>query len=103
MTSSGGPVKPFAVVGPAFGFNTSAKQKTEGTVEDDGENDISDDVKGLEYSLVFGAGVKFGQASVEVRYDLGLNNLNDFPEGSEDSESAKTRTWSILFGYGWGS
>jgi len=101
---SGGPVKPFVVAGPAFGFNTSVESKTEGTPEDDGEVDQSESTKGIEYSLVFGGGVKFGQASVEVRYDLGLNNLNDFPEGSEESDGGvKTRTWSILFGFGWGS
>ena len=95
----GGPVRPFVVAGPAFGFNTSVKATEEGPGEED-EDDLDDETKGMEYSLVFGGGVKFGKASVEVRYDFGLNDLNDSEDEVEEG-SSKTRTWTILFGYGW--
>jgi Outer membrane protein beta-barrel domain len=84
-------VRPFVAVGPAFGFNTSAKQKA-----GDVEVDIDDEIEPVEFSVVFGGGVKFGQASIEARYDLGLNNLS-----SSEVGSIKSRTFSVLFGFGW--
>ena len=89
-----GSVRPFVVVGPAFGFRTSANAKLEVNDELLDEEELDDDLESVEFSLVFGGGVRFGKASVEARYDLGLNNL-DKEEGSD----AKTRTFSILFGY----
>ena len=90
---STGSVKPFLTAGPAFGFKTSSKFKLEGVPGEDDFEDDNDDVESMEYSLVFGGGIKFGKASVEARYDLGLNDL------VEDSGEVKTRTFSILFGY----
>jgi hypothetical protein len=95
---SGGSVRPFVTVGPAFGFKTSAKFKVEGIPgEADFEDDNSDDIEPVEFSLVFGGGVKFGQASLEARYDLGLNDLV-----KDSLEEAKSRTFSILFGFSFG-
>ena len=96
MKFSAGAVRPFVTAGPAFGFQTSVKEKLEISGLEDEESDISDDVESVEYSLIFGGGVTFGQASIEARYDLGLNDLNK----DEESEG-KTRTFTILFGYGW--
>jgi|SRR6187551_1448325 len=93
---SGGSVRPFVVAGPAFGFTASAKTKFDFD-GDAGEEDVKDTVEPVEFSLVFGGGVKFGQASLEVRYDLGLNDLS-----KDDDDEVKTRTWSILFGFGFG-
>lgn len=90
---SGGSVKPFVTAGPAFGFKVSSKFKLEGIPGEEDFEEDNDDVEAMEFSLVFGGGVKFGKASVEARYDLGLNNL------VEDSGEAKSRTFSILFGY----
>jgi hypothetical protein len=90
-----GPVRPFVAVGPAFGFNTSTKLTTE-IGGDKEEVDFDDETEGIEYSLVVGGGVKFGQASVELRYDLGLSNLS-----SSETGDIKSRTFSILFGFGW--
>ena len=95
-TVSTGAVRPFVVVGPAFGFQASANAITELNGDELDDDDLSDDVETVEFSLVFGGGVRFGNAMVEARYDLGLNDL----EKSEGVE-AKTRTFSILFGYGW--
>lgn len=93
---SGSSVRPFVVVGPAFGFTTSANSKLELNGEDFDEEDIKDDVESVEFSLVFGGGVRFGNASVEARYDMGLNDLD-----KQDLVEGKTRTFSILFGFGW--
>jgi hypothetical protein len=65
--------------------------------EDDFESE-DDDIESVEYSLVVGGGVKFGQASIEARYDFGLNDLDN---GDDESE-AKSRTFSVLFGFSFG-
>jgi hypothetical protein len=94
---SAGAVRPFVTAGPAFGFNTSVKARREiPGLGIDQEVDDSDNAETVEYSLVVGGGVQFGQASIEARYDFGLNDLN-----KAETEEGKTRTWSILFGYGW--
>jgi hypothetical protein len=91
---SEGSVRPFVLVGPAFGFTASAKTKFEtGSIEE--ETDLDDTVEPVEFSLVFGGGVRFGQASLEARYDLGLNDME------KSADEGKTRTFSILFGFGW--
>jgi hypothetical protein len=90
---SAGSVRPFVTVGPAFGFKVSSKFKVEGVAGEADFEEDNDDIEPVEFSLVFGGGVKFGKASVEARYDLGLNDL------VEDEGEAKTRTFSILFGY----
>ena len=92
---AGGSYRPFVVVGPGFGFTTSAKSDD----PFDGEVDIKDDVESVEYSAIFGAGVQFGRGTVEFRYDLGLNDLD---KGDDSDDEAKTRTWSILFGFRFG-
>lgn len=97
FSGGGSSVRPFVAVGPAFGFTASAKTKSDlDGVET--EVDSGDDVETVEFSLVFGGGVKFGNASIEARYDLGLNDMS-----ADESEESKTRTFSILFGFGWGS
>ncbi len=96
FSGGGSSVRPFVVVGPAFGFTAKADSKLELNGELFDEEDITDDVESVEFSLVFGGGVRFGNASVEARYDLGLNDLD-----KQDLVEGKTRTFSILFGFGW--
>jgi opacity protein-like surface antigen len=92
-------VRPFVVFGPGFGFVTRAKEKTEFDGDSE-ESDFKDDTKSVEVSLIVGGGVQFGKASVEVRYDHGLTNMDKDDDSNSDS-SSKTRTFSVLFGYGW--
>ena len=89
------PVQGFIVAGPALAFKTSAKI----TAEDDAfeDEDLDDEVESFDFSGIIGAGVKFGMASVEVRYDHGFRNID-----SEDQAEIKTKTFSVLFGVGWG-
>ena len=95
---SNGSVRPFVIAGPAFGFKASTNVKLEGvSSEVDFEEDTSDEIEPVEFSLVFGGGVRFGQASLEARYDLGLNDL------AKDVSEGKTRTFSVLFGFSFGN
>jgi len=87
-----GSVRPFFVVGPAFGFVTSAKFSVEGSDEDFDE-DIKDDVEKVEISGIVGGGVQFGRGIVEVRYDHGFKDMDKASDAK-----AKTKTFSVLFG-----
>ena len=87
-------VRGFIVVGPGFGFRTTAKIEVE---DEDFEQDIKDDVESVEVSGIIGAGVQFGRGMIEVRYDHGFNDLD-----KDSAAEAKTRTISILFGVGFG-
>jgi hypothetical protein len=95
---AGGRVRPFIAAGPAIGFNTSTKLTTEILGEEE-ELDMDESTESVEFSAVFGGGVRFGQASVEARYDLGLSNLSSEDAGGD----IKSRTFSILFGFAWGN
>jgi hypothetical protein len=54
-------------------------------------------VNTFEFSGIVGAGLQFGPGMVELRYDHGFNDLDDEDEDS----SAKSRTVSIVVGFGW--
>jgi len=85
-----GTFRPFAVVGPAFGFRTGANFDGPG----EGDVDITDDTNAVEFSGVIGGGLQFGLVSVELRYDHGFNDLDDI-----ESAEIKTRTFSVLVGF----
>lgn len=90
---SGTGARPYVVVGPGFGFRTTAKLTT-----GDDEEDLGDDeVHSMDYSGIVGAGVRFGRALVEARYDHGFRDLD-----AEGQIGFKTRTFSILVGVGFG-
>jgi hypothetical protein len=85
--------RPFLVFGPAFGFPATAKIKS-----GDLEEDIKDDLASVDFSGVIGFGVQFGNGMLEARYDHGFTDMDE----ADDESSAKTRTFSILFGIGFG-
>lgn len=89
---AGTAVRPFVVAGPGFGFVTSAKIE-EPDIDD---LDIKDEVASVEVSGIIGAGLQFGRGIIEFRYDHGFTDLDD----EDDISEAKSKTWSILFGYG---
>jgi hypothetical protein len=84
-------VHPFVVVGPGLLVRTSAKIKFQGQ-----EEDLGNDLKRAGASLIFGGGIAAGPATVEARYNLGLTDW------SKDTDTAKTRSVSILVGYHFG-
>lgn len=90
-------VRPFFTVGPAIGFLT--KGRFEESVDgDEFDTDIKDELKSTDFSLVVGGGAHFGRGIFEIRYDHGFTNLEDEDEGGNGE--LKTRTFSVLFGFG---
>ena len=101
-----GNIKPNVFLGPALGFNLSAtfdsdwedKGYEDGVLvfEDSGgvNDDIEDYIKGVDFGLVFGAGVDFGQISVDARYNFGLSTIAD-----EGDAEIKNSVISIMLGY----
>lgn len=83
-------------VGPQFGFLMSAKVELDGE-----EEDIKDDVKGLD--LAAGIGVNYAMASglnFGARYNLGLSNIND-GEGSDEFKN-QNNVIQVSVGYRFG-
>ena len=95
-----GPVKPVIYGGGYYSFLLTAK----GVSYIDGvsdEVDIKDQVKSNDYGVVFGGGLDFSLAgiklSAEVRYNLGLANINNLPD---DTTSVKNTSLMFLVGLG---
>ena len=91
------PVQGFVVAGPGLAFRMKSEIDYDET--DELDEDIEDETESFEFSGIIGGGVKFGLASVEIRYDHGFTNLNSV-EG--DTFEIKSRTFSVLFGVGFG-
>jgi hypothetical protein len=93
FAEAGRGVRPFVGVGPSIGFNTTAKEieEFEGVTDEDDIEEISS----TDFGLVFTGGVQFNRFGVEVRYNLGLMDV----EGEDDDFTAKTRSFMILFSY----
>ena len=77
-----GDTSPYIVVGPEFGFLLSAKTKIEKISED-----IKDELESIDLGFNVGAGVSMNMGTMpmfgEVRYSLGLSNIDDDSDGSE--------------------
>lgn len=82
--------------GPSFGFKLSANEIEEFD-DEELKTDISDEVAGLDFGLVFGAGVEFGKFVIDGRYTHGLTNLNK--SEIEDDLEVKSRVFSIMAGF----
>lgn len=67
----------YVVFGPSINFNLSAK--TVDVVPSNQELDAKDMIKGVELSLVFGAGANLRRAFVEGRYSTGLTDIGNDP------------------------
>ena len=98
-----GSVKPVLIIGPSLSFKLSAEAEGEMEVEGYSESeeiDISDEVSGVDFGLVFGAGVDVllasGTLTFDARYNLGLTNVPDI-EG--ESYDVKNAVISFMVGY----
>jgi hypothetical protein len=103
-------VRPYAVVGPEFGFkvraavslstNASVPRDLLAEVEDELNDQVNNELKSTDVALDFGGGVEIpsGRMSILIEgiYSLGLRNIAMNSEGEEGS--AKTRTF--LFNVG---
>lgn len=60
-----------------------------------------DDAKRLDWGVSFGAGLKAGSFVLDVRYNLGINNLvdNDADNNNDDKPYRRTRGVGITLGY----
>jgi len=87
--------RPFVVVGPVFGFKASKLKFKLGDMEtDDPEITGDDTASSTDVAIAFGGGVNMGKLSVEVRYNLGVKDLDT------TDTSAKTRSLMLLAGIG---
>ncbi|MGW8282824.1 MAG: porin family protein [Gemmatimonadota bacterium] len=84
--------KPMLFAGPSIAFKLSC---------DDSGFDCSDDVKSVDFGLVFGGGIQYALENLtlffDARYDLGLTDVND-----DDTEfvEVKNRSWQFMAGLG---
>jgi opacity protein-like surface antigen len=89
-------VRPFVYAGGAPAFTTSAKFKF-----GDEEEDIADSIKSTDFGILLGGGVQFNRFAAEVRYDMGLMNVNgEFENGVAQEISTRQIAFllSVLFG-----
>jgi hypothetical protein len=75
-------------IGPSFGYLLSASAD---------DNDISEDIKDFDLGAIGGVGFSFGSLRADLRYNLGMLDINDISD-----ESIKNGVWtvgvSIFFG-----
>ncbi len=86
-------------LGPMFGFKTNAETKETATINGQtmSMTDTDDsDVEGTVVDLTFGGQVDFHRFLVDLRYNLGLTNINK--NTGVDQPEVKDRTFSIMFG-----
>lgn len=95
----------FILAGPAVGFKASCTESE----SESGEGSISAScdsqgaqIKSTDFSLVGGVGIAIRQLSVEVRYDLGLTNVDNNADDNAAGISAKNHALLILAGLSFG-
>ena len=102
-----GNIKPNVFLGPALGINISAthdsdyeywvKDENGSIIYENSGNDDGDieDIKGVDFGIVFGVGVEFGKIIVDARYNLGLSTIAD----REGDPKIKNSVISLMLGY----
>ncbi|MDR2627455.1 MAG: PorT family protein [Dysgonamonadaceae bacterium] len=95
-----GVVKFVPQVGPYIAYGLGGKVKQEGFGETEEYDFFGKDsnFKRLDFGLGMGVGVEFGKIGVTVGYNLGLVNIVDEQEDSDDS-SAKNGSLFLSVGY----
>lgn len=78
--------------GPSINFRHRARVE-----DDEGDQDIRDDIEKIDLGLVVGAGMEFGRFLIDGRYQHGLREVNK--EAEAENFSAKHRTFSIMAGF----
>ena len=89
----------FLFAGPSAGVRLNAKYRVAaGTTLKSGQtDDISDQVRRLEYGLIAGGGVDIGRhAVVDARYSWGLKDVNT---DAGDGHGVRTRAFTVLVGF----
>ncbi len=98
-----GSITPRVYAGPSLAFESKCEAKGEAVGEPvltRSCEGVGIPTKGVDYGVFFGGGVDFsvgaGEIALDVLYNLGLGNINDF-EG--DTEAIKNRTFQIMVAY----
>lgn len=95
-----GSIRPYVFAGPALSIQ--ARCKVSGTVGsgvatlDCDDPSLNIQLRGTDFSVLGGAGIRLGRVFVAARYDLGLTNLNKSTGG--DSEPAHNRAFLLSVG-----
>lgn len=101
----------YVLGGPFVGLAVSGKSKTTttllgNTTVDEEEFEFDNDDEGerqrrTDWGVSVGAGIKFGQAYLDARYNLGINNLldEDTDNQNDDKPYRRTRGIGITLGY----
>ncbi|MEE9189392.1 MAG: porin family protein [Candidatus Neomarinimicrobiota bacterium] len=100
-----GGLKPRFLVGGTEGWKITtvfSSDDMETKNVESGEEDIKDDLKTLDFGLVFGAGYPFNWRDynfrVEAKYEMGLRDIWDGSNGSSDF-SLKNNNFSLTFAW----
>jgi hypothetical protein len=95
-------LRPAVYAGPVVSFETGCDLDVIGITFDCDADEGFSSRKTTDWGAVFGANLDFFLGPVTLlvdgRYQLGLTNLADDPEGTEE---VKTRTWQFMAGIGW--
>lgn len=90
-----GSAKPNLFIGPALGILMSSKF-TDGT----NEMDAKDGTSGMDLGLAIGGGVDVSKLTFDIRYELGLSNINKAPEGyTGEMPTTNNSTLMLMVGY----
>jgi hypothetical protein len=85
--------KLFIQAGPYVGFLVNADLGVSGTLSIlSGDN--KEDFSSMDYGLGLGAGINFGRFDAGMRYNLGLGNISEDPDGT-----VKNRVFNIFLGF----
>ncbi len=91
------------IAGPAIALKVKSEFMLQGeTPEGDfAEGQFADDeMKNTDFSAVLGAQYLFGNNFLgDIRYEMGLTNIVDTPEGEGGPDSIKTRAFTFSIGY----
>jgi opacity protein-like surface antigen len=99
-----GQVRPYGFAGPNICFVLSSKAKFQGFANiQDGEYDVKSTTSSTDFGLEFGGGAEFKVAKQvaltgDVRFNLGLSNLDNSPAQAGQTSSAKSRSFLIQLG-----
>ncbi len=107
-----GAIKAYGIFGPYIGFGLTGKAKSKSTflgeTERDSEtvnwgSDEDDDLKRLDYGLIFGAGVEYQSFVLGFQYGLGLADITPEQNSFIDIDIKwKHRVFGIMAGYRFG-
>ncbi len=91
-------ITPYFMAGPVVSFLAKAESDTLSTGGTVDAMDIKDNVKGIDFGLMFGAGLELKKFLVEVRYTMGLADIDDDQSLPPEPMETKNSVISVLVG-----